>query len=188
MSNTMRVKKTKFKNTRDTDIYIRDAYGKEHVIYPNKEKVLLMIKKVKEKVKKLNTKKSINLKILKQHIEFIKQMQLFSKSLQEKITGMLEDFAYLLHHIEITSAGKEEIHHCFVYDHIGNLFEQEHLLIKNGVAYVNGKKVKDGLLHIIKGLEPTQEVVWSDAEAKENKIRPKKIYAGMTLKKKAKEW
>ena len=49
MNKTMRIKKVRFKNTRAVDIYIRDAYGKEHVIYPNEEKVLLMIKKTKGK-------------------------------------------------------------------------------------------------------------------------------------------
>ncbi len=100
----------------------------------------------------------------------------------------LEDFEYLLHHVEIDEDGKEKIHHCYVYDHIANLFEQDHLLIKNGKAYLNNKQIKDGLFHIIKGLESTQETDWSDDEAKENKIRPKAMRSGMTFKEKAKEW
>ena len=100
----------------------------------------------------------------------------------------LEDFEYLLHHVESDEKGKEEIHHCYIYDHISNLFEQDHLVIRNGKAYLNNKEIKDGLFHIIKGLEPTQETVWSDKEAEENKITPKKMKAGMTLKEKAKEW
>lgn len=100
----------------------------------------------------------------------------------------IEDFEYLLHHIEVDDKGKEKIHHCLVYDHIANMFEQAHLLIKDGKAYLNNREIKEGLFHIIKGLEPTQEVVWSDEEAKENKIKPKKMIAGMSLKEKAKEW
>ena len=41
---------------------------------------------------------------------------------------------------------------------------------------------------MIKGLEGTQEVVWSDKEAEENKIKPKEMKSGMTLKEKSKEW
>jgi len=100
----------------------------------------------------------------------------------------LEDYEYLLHHIEIDNKGKEEIHHCLVYDHIANMFEQDHLLIKNGKAYLNDKEIKEGLFHVIKGLEPTQEVVWSDEEAEENKIKPKEMKSGMSHKEKSKEW
>jgi len=100
----------------------------------------------------------------------------------------LEDYEYLLHHIEIDNKGEEKIHHCLVYDHIGNMFEQEHLLIKNGKAYLGGKEIKEGIFHVIKGLERTQEVVWSDEEAEGNKIKPKEMKSGMTLKEKAKEW
>ena len=99
-----------------------------------------------------------------------------------------EDFEYLLHHIHIGEKGKEEIHHCLLYDHIANMFEQAHLLVKDGKVYINGKLIKDGIFHIIKGLEPTQQAIWSDMEAKENKIKPKKMRAGMTLKEKAGEW
>lgn len=100
----------------------------------------------------------------------------------------IEDFEYLLHHVEVDDNGEEEIHHCFVYDHIGNLFKQAHLFIKDGKVYLNDEEVKEGLFHVIKGLEPTQEVVWSDEEAKENDIKPKGMRSGMTLKEKAKEW
>lgn len=100
----------------------------------------------------------------------------------------LRDFEYLLHHVEIDKDGKERIHHCFVYDHIANLFEQGHLLIKAGKAYLDGKEIKDGLFHIIKELEPTQEVAWSNEEARNGKIRPKEMISGMKLKEKAKEW
>lgn len=100
----------------------------------------------------------------------------------------LEDYEYLLHHMHFDNKGKEIIHHCLIYDHIANMFEQVHLVIKNGNVYLDGKKVKEGIFHVIKGLESTQEVVWSDQESTENKIRPKKMRAGMTLKEKSKEW
>lgn len=103
-------------------------------------------------------------------------------------TIIIEDYEYLLHHIETDDNGKEIIHHCFIYDHIANMFEQAHLLIKDGKVYLDGKKIKGGLFHVIKGLEPTQEVVWSDEEAKENKIKPKEMKSGMTLREKAREW
>ncbi|MBA7496407.1 hypothetical protein ES702_07015 [subsurface metagenome] len=99
-----------------------------------------------------------------------------------------EDFEYLLHHIHIGEKGKEEIHHCLLYDHIANMFQQVHLLVKDGKVYIDGKLIKEGIFHIIKGLEPTQEVTWSDMEARENKIKPKNMRAGMTLKEKSKEW
>jgi len=99
----------------------------------------------------------------------------------------LEDFEYLIHHIE-KFGGKEEIHHCYLYDHIGNLYEQGHLEIKGGKAYLDGKLVKDGLFHIIKGFEKSQEVAYTNAEAVKAKIKPKAMKAGMTLKQKAKEW
>lgn len=99
-----------------------------------------------------------------------------------------EDFEYLLHHIHIGKDGKEEIHHCFLYDHIANLFEQAHLAVKKGVAYLEGKKIQDGIFHVIKGLESTQEAIWSDVEAEKNKIKPKAMEKGMSRKDKAKEW
>gem|GEM_PF-6974295 len=109
-------------------------------------------------------------------------------ALEAKMGGEpLKDFEYLIHHIE-TKDGKEEIHHCYLYDHIANLFEQAHLDIKGGKAYLDGKLVKDGTFHVIVGLEKTQKVVWTDEEAKAAKIKPKSMRAGMTLKQKAKEW
>lgn len=99
----------------------------------------------------------------------------------------LKDFEYLIHHIE-TKDGKEEIHHCFLYDHIANLFQQAHLVIKKGKAYINGNAVQDGTFHVIIGLEKGQEVAWTDKEATGAKIKPKKLRAGMSLKQKAKEW
>ncbi len=105
---------------------------------------------------------------------------------EEKRT--LSDYEYLLHHVAVDGAGEEQVHHCFVLDHLGNLFTQGHLLVKDGKVYVDGKEVKDGIFHIVAGLEAKQQVAWSNEEAEENKIRPKKMKAGMTLKEKAKEW
>ena len=100
----------------------------------------------------------------------------------------LEDYEYLLHHITIDSKGNEEIHHCFLYDHIGNLYQQEHLIIKNGKVYIDDELVEEGNFHVIIGLEPTQEVAWSDEMAEEHKIKPKKMRSGMKLKDKSKVW
>lgn len=102
--------------------------------------------------------------------------------------GQIKDFEYLLHHVEIGEDGKEKIHHCFVYDHIGNLFSQGHLLVKDGKVFVDDKEVKEGLYHFISGLEANQEVAWSDEEAEKSGIKPKKMKSGMTLKTKSKEW
>jgi len=100
----------------------------------------------------------------------------------------LKDFEYLIHHIAVSDKGKEEVHHCFLYDHIANLFEQGHLVIKDGKVTLDGKVVKEGTFHVIIGLEPTQEVCYSNAEAKEFKIKIMKLRSGMTRKQKAKVW
>jgi len=106
----------------------------------------------------------------------------------EKEEHALEDYLYLLHHIAVDDKGEEEIHHCFLYDHIGNLFTQGHVVIKNGKAFLDGKKAKDGVYHVITGLEETQEIAWSEKEAIEAGIKPKPMEAGMTFKEKAKVW
>ena len=100
----------------------------------------------------------------------------------------LADYEYLLHHVEVDKNGKEIIHHCFVYDHIANMYKQSHLYIKNGKVYLEGKQIKDGFFHVIIGLESDQEVAWSNEEAEQYKIKPKLMKAGMTFKEKAKEW
>jgi hypothetical protein len=104
---------------------------------------------------------------------------------QEK---QIEDFEYLLHHIAVDEDGNEEIHHCFVIDQICNLFTYDHLIVHKGKVEINGKNIKEGIFHVITGLEPSQELVWSEEDAEENDIKPKKVFAGMTLKEKAKEW
>lgn len=99
----------------------------------------------------------------------------------------LKDFEYLLHHIAVD--GNEEIvHHCFVYDHIANLFEQGHLVIKDGKVTLDGKAVKEGTYHVIIGLEPTQEVSYSNAMAAKAGIKIMKLRSGMTAKQKVKVW
>jgi len=100
----------------------------------------------------------------------------------------LNDFEYLIHHVEVDDDGEEALHHCFLFDHIANLYRQEHLVVKDGTPLLNGKKVKDGTYHIIADLEETQEILWSDEEAEENGVKPKYLKAGMTAKEKAKIW
>lgn len=101
----------------------------------------------------------------------------------------IEEFEYLLHHIAIDKKTEvEEAHHCLLFDHKANLFQQNHLGVKNGKAFINGKPAKDGHYHIIEGLEPTQEIVWSDEIATKLGIELKRPRPGMTFKEKAKEW
>lgn len=118
--------------------------------------------------------------------EHKKQLQKLKEAIASKAKS-IKDFEYLLHHIE-TGDGKEEVHHCYLYDHNANLFEQAHLLIKDGKVYLDGKEIKEGVFHTIKGLEAKQEVIWSDEEAKKGGIKSKKMIAGMTIKEKGKEW
>jgi hypothetical protein len=99
----------------------------------------------------------------------------------------LETFEYLIHHVSV-EGDEEIIHHCHMYDHIGNLFEQVHLWIDKGKIYLDGKQIKEGHFHVIKGLEETQEVAWSEQEATDAGIKPKGMMSGMTLKEKAKVW
>jgi len=132
-----------------------------------------------------------SLKKVKNTVKIVERLKVFStkrKIIEASHGGeQIKDFEYLIHHIE-TKGGKEEVHHCYLYDHIANLFKQGHLTIKNGKALLDGKAVKDGTYHVIVGLEETQEVAYSNKEAKEAKIKPKRMRAGMTLKQKAKEW
>jgi len=113
------------------------------------------------------------------------------KEHKEKVNKQLEEsletFEYLIHHIAV-EGDKETIHHCYLYDHIGNLYEQSHLWIEKGKIYLDGKEIKEGHYHVIKGLEETQEVAWSEEEAAAADIKPKQMKSGMTLKEKAKEW
>jgi len=71
---------------------------------------------------------------------------------------------------------------------LGNMFVQGHIDIKQGKVTSRGGKVPDGTYHVILGLERKQGVVWSDKEAIEEGIKPKRMFRGMTLKEKSKEW
>lgn len=114
---------------------------------------------------------------------------LLNTIVESELDNPMNDYEYLLHHVEIDDKGNENLHHCFVYDHLCNLFTQIHITIKNGKAVDdNGKPMQDGVYHLISELEPTQDVCWSDEQAKEQGITPKRIFAGMTFKQKAKEW
>ncbi len=157
------------------------------MIPSNPEALTLMVEKGLIKSEKLRKEieKYIEIEDEELEIEDIPSQEEDLLSIKAK---PMEDYEYLLHHIETDDEGEEEIHHCLVYDHIANLFEQAHLLVKEGKVYLDNKQIKEGLFHVIKGLESTQETVWSDEEANENKIVPKKMKAGMTLKEKAKEW
>ena len=66
-----------------------------------------------------------------------------------------EDWEYLIHHIhKDKKTGKEEVHHCFMVDHLGNLYE---------IAHAKGA---DGeFKHCLIGLIEDQDVYWSDEEA-----------------------
>ena len=44
----LKLVKTKVKNTKDVDIYLRDAFGKEHMLFPKEEKRLVVLKKGKK--------------------------------------------------------------------------------------------------------------------------------------------
>ncbi|GAH39230.1 unnamed protein product, partial [marine sediment metagenome] len=88
----------------------------------------------------------------------------------------LEDYEYLLHHAHLEGESEERLDHCLLFDHLGNAFELEHLE-KDGEIY-----------HIIKGLEPSQNVSWSDEQAREEGISPKKMKKGMSFPEKADEW
>lgn len=88
----------------------------------------------------------------------------------------LEDYEYLLHHIHIGEGEEERIDHCLLFDHLGNAFELEHL------------KQEEETYHVVKGLESSQDVAWSDEQAREEEIEPKKMKKGMSFPEKADEW
>ena len=44
----LKLKRIRVKNTREVDIYVKDAFGKEHVLFPNEEKRLVVIEKEKK--------------------------------------------------------------------------------------------------------------------------------------------
>jgi hypothetical protein len=66
----------------------------------------------------------------------------------------LPDWAYLIHHVQSNPDGEEELHHCSVLDHLGNLYKVDHIETKEG-----------DVAHCIVGLEEDQDVYWSDEDA-----------------------
>lgn len=112
------------------------------------------------------------------------------KSYRQKVKEEtdIQNFEYLLHHVTSDEEGNESLHHCYVYDHIGNMFIQGHMVVRDGKIFLDGKKVKNGTYHVLKGLEPTQDVAWGDDQAEEQNIKPKKMTAGMKFSAKSKEW
>ena len=41
--NNLKLKKKKVKNDTDVDLYIRDAYGEEHIVFPKQEKIIFVL-------------------------------------------------------------------------------------------------------------------------------------------------
>lgn len=67
----------------------------------------------------------------------------------------IEDWLYLIHHLhENPDGGPEIVHHCPLVDHLGNLYQVEHIFDSEG-------KIR----HCVVGLIPDQDVYWSDEEA-----------------------
>jgi len=115
--------------------------------------------------------------------------EILQKFKEDKLDSPLKDYSYLLHHVEIDDQGDEELHHCFVYDHLGNMFIQSHIKVIDGKCYdESGKPIQNGIFHIITGLEPKQDVCWSNEDAKDKGITPKSMVAGMSYKDKSKKW
>ncbi|MBU1621735.1 MAG: hypothetical protein KJ604_19955, partial [Gammaproteobacteria bacterium] len=67
----------------------------------------------------------------------------------------LPDWAYLIHHLHDHGTDIESVEHCVLLDHLGNLFQVEHLEAE-GTTH-----------HVVTGLLDEQDVFWSDEEAKE---------------------
>ena len=77
----------------------------------------------------------------------------FKDFVKEEHGEPIEAWAYLIHHIEIID-GEEELHHCYMLDHLGNKYETGHITDNEGK-----------LQHCIIGLAEDQQVYWSDQEA-----------------------
>jgi hypothetical protein len=70
----------------------------------------------------------------------------------------LDDWLYLIHHIHAEDVeNEEELHHCFMIDHLGNLYKVEHIIGKD-----------DNIYHCLTGLKADQRIYRSDSEAKED--------------------
>ena len=72
-----------------------------------------------------------------------------------KDTNQTEDWLYLIHHMHPDDE-IEEVHHCPMIDHLGNLYVVEHI------------EVDGEIIHALTGLVDDQDVYWSDEEAKED--------------------
>jgi len=72
---------------------------------------------------------------------------------RHRLKDQIEDWEYLIHHIEVIN-GIEELHHCFLLDHLGNKYKIDHTINREGK-----------LQHYIVGLVEDQDVFWSDQEA-----------------------
>ena len=73
----------------------------------------------------------------------------------------LDDWLYLIHHIHVDDDSKKEIlHHCRVVDHLGNLYNIEHIIDCDGNTQ-----------HCLVGLIDGQDIFWSDEDANEQNIK-----------------
>jgi len=107
------------------------------------------------------SKKNINSGVLnmykknKDKIDFdIQSHEKLIRILREENIGF-EDWEYLIHHIhKDKTTGAEEVHHCFMVDHLGNLYKIGHI-----------KDINGDFKHCLIGLEEDQDVYWSDEEA-----------------------
>jgi len=87
--------------------------------------------------------------------QIIERIKYRIKKFKETEGDGLEDWLYLIHHLhEQKGGGEEEIHHCQMIDHLGNLFEVAHVIDENGE-----------IQHCLKGLVEDQDVYWSNEEA-----------------------
>jgi hypothetical protein len=71
----------------------------------------------------------------------------------------LENWLYLIHHVHAADKKNkdEELHHCPMLDHLGNKYQMDHVMGKDGKMY-----------HCITGLMEDQKVYWSENEAIED--------------------
>jgi hypothetical protein len=69
--------------------------------------------------------------------------------------SLVKEWEYLIHHLH-EGDKIEDVHHCPMVDHLGNLYEVEHI------------ETSKGIRHALKGLVKDQKVFWSDADAKKD--------------------
>ena len=87
--------------------------------------------------------------------ELRKEIDFILEKLKKEDGVPLEDWLYLVHHVHSDEeTGKETLHHCFMLDHLGNLYGVEHIKGKVGKIY-----------HCLVGLKEDQDVYWSELEA-----------------------